>query len=263
MTMNSYAGLKTKNPGYSFQTGSYEQYQTICVTSGHLIADVREGDVHAGPGAVLHLPAGSSFSLRCTAASYTGVFAVVEGDLEKRFYGRAKVLVAPPAMQQVVTLMRHEATEVELGAEAVIRHLGRALAELTVRLARQEGVDEPNRSNRDYWAERVRERIDLHLYSGRAVGEMLEGLELGPRQLARHFRAATGLTPKQYHLHRRLEQAVRLLGGSDLSVTSVALELGFPSPQHFATQFRRVYGVSPSVARRAPLTASACDPAHA
>ncbi|MFW5856602.1 MAG: helix-turn-helix domain-containing protein [Planctomycetota bacterium] len=35
-----------------------------------------------------------------------------------------------------------------------------------------------------------------------------------------------------------------------MSVTDIALELGFPSAQHFATQFARTVGASPRAYRR-------------
>jgi AraC-like DNA-binding protein len=44
----------------------------------------------------------------------------------------------------------------------------------------------------------------------------------------------------------RIEQAKRRLAESDSPVTTIALDLGFATPQHFARQFREATGVSPS-----------------
>ncbi|MFW5846112.1 MAG: helix-turn-helix transcriptional regulator [Planctomycetota bacterium] len=89
---------------------------------------------------------------------------------------------------------------------------------------------------------------------------MLDGLGLGYRQLTRHFVAAMGMAPKQYQLLRRIEEAQRLLQQTRLSITSIAVELGFPSSQHFATQFKRITGSRPSQFQTA---ADASDPEDA
>jgi AraC-like DNA-binding protein len=37
---------------------------------------------------------------------------------------------------------------------------------------------------------------------------------------------------------------------SDLSITQIAMELGYSSSQHFATQFKNISGTSPNQYRR-------------
>ncbi len=58
--------------------------------------------------------------------------------------------------------------------------------------------------------------------------------------------ALTGRTPFQQALHLRMLQAEKLLLGSSLRIKEVAAECGYHSPYHFANEFRRIYGVSPS-----------------
>ncbi|MEI2415502.1 helix-turn-helix transcriptional regulator [Orrella sp. JC864] len=70
------------------------------------------------------------------------------------------------------------------------------------------------------------------------------------RTLYRRFRAETGLSFVQWRKQACLLHAVRLLSAG-LSVTQVALELGYESPSAFSTMFRRTLGTSPR-AFRAP-----------
>jgi AraC-like DNA-binding protein len=88
------------------------------------------------------------------------------------------------------------------------------------------------------------------LTTGKSVREVLATLPLSYRQLARYCQAATGHSPKQLQLQARLEVARTLLADSSRSITTIALELGFPSSQHFATQFRRVTGQTPGAFRQ-------------
>ncbi|MGW4096392.1 helix-turn-helix transcriptional regulator [Mycobacterium sp. NPDC004974] len=63
------------------------------------------------------------------------------------------------------------------------------------------------------------------------------------------FRAAFHTTPYQFLLERRIERAKSLLRNTSHTVTEVSAMVGFSTPNHFATAFRRRVGVSPSTYR--------------
>jgi AraC-like DNA-binding protein len=60
-----------------------------------------------------------------------------------------------------------------------------------------------------------------------------------------HFKSITGLSPLQYQKELRLIQAQRLLKEKELTVTSVAFEVGYESPTQFNREFTRRFGVTP------------------
>lgn len=70
---------------------------------------------------------------------------------------------------------------------------------------------------------------------------------------AAQFRAATGVRPHAYLVHRRIERAKTLLTRLDATVVEIALEVGFQSQAHFSTVFKRLAGDSPSTWRRRAL----------
>ena len=59
------------------------------------------------------------------------------------------------------------------------------------------------------------------------------------------FKATVGFTPHAYLLKCRIEKAKELLQSGGMKITAISYELGFPSSQHFATQFRKATGFSP------------------
>ena len=67
----------------------------------------------------------------------------------------------------------------------------------------------------------------------------------------RSFAKVLGVTPHQYLVRARLRSAARLLAERELSVTEVALAVGFEDLSHFIRTFRRAAGVSPSAFRLA------------
>jgi transcriptional regulator GlxA family with amidase domain len=78
--------------------------------------------------------------------------------------------------------------------------------------------------------------------------ERLESIgSLSSRQIQRLFTDSVGVSCHQYIMSRRLEVArEKLTVDSSASVKEVAYSCGFSSPAHFATNFKKAYGVSPS-----------------
>jgi AraC-like DNA-binding protein len=75
-------------------------------------------------------------------------------------------------------------------------------------------------------------------------------LRVSVRTLENAFISATGISPKKYLLHRRLNRARQaLLAAEPLgqdTVTSIALGLGFTELGRFAVRYRQFFGESPS-----------------
>jgi AraC-like DNA-binding protein len=71
---------------------------------------------------------------------------------------------------------------------------------------------------------------------------------LGRSALNERFVAEMGVTPVEFRTQLRLEEAKRHLGSAGNA--EVARRLGFTSPQHFATAFRRAFGCTPGAWRR-------------
>jgi AraC-like DNA-binding protein len=64
------------------------------------------------------------------------------------------------------------------------------------------------------------------------------------------FKSTTGITPYQWVLTQRVDQARGLLKNSDLPLAEVALTCGFADQSHFTRVFSRLTGASPGSWRR-------------
>ncbi|MFW5857732.1 MAG: helix-turn-helix transcriptional regulator, partial [Planctomycetota bacterium] len=192
-------GWKRQPHGYRFETEEYDILQVICVNAGMVRFASGGHDQEVRHGGVLLLRPGSAFALSCEAGSpdgYRGVHAIRKSDVAGGDAGRSLVLRSSPEILQIVALMEAELGAVRRDARAVLDPLARMLLALALRLGREQrrGGGAPVR-DQAYWAERVRMRIETHLFTGEAVADVLDGLGLSPRQLVRHFRAETGMTP--------------------------------------------------------------------
>ena len=76
----------------------------------------------------------------------------------------------------------------------------------------------------------------------------LAGMPVG--RFIKAFTAAFNATPYQYLLDRRIDRAKSLLLVTSLTVTEISCAVGFSTPNHFATAFRKRVGVTPSAYRR-------------
>jgi len=83
-----------------------------------------------------------------------------------------------------------------------------------------------------------------------AVAELAQHAGLSASHFTSLFRHVVGLPPYAYLANCRLEEAKRLLSETDTPVAEIARSLGYASPQHLATQFRKTYGLTAGEWRR-------------
>jgi len=98
------------------------------------------------------------------------------------------------------------------------------------------------RSVTDYMRDHLSEDVGLQ-----ALADLVR---LSRFHFCRAFRHTTGHTPHQYLMRLRIEKARQLLADPRLSVTDVALAVGYQTPSAFTQAFRSVLGVTPTVYRR-------------
>lgn len=71
--------------------------------------------------------------------------------------------------------------------------------------------------------------------------------------LAERFKAVIGETPMHYLTELRMQHAARRLSSSQASMTAIAEEVGYGSPEAFQRAFKRSFGVPPAAWRRGVL----------
>jgi AraC-like DNA-binding protein len=82
--------------------------------------------------------------------------------------------------------------------------------------------------------------------SGYRVDKVARSLGLTRRQFERVFKAQFATCPKRWMTSKRMELARGRLPTAE-SVKSVGYETGFRDPSHFCHDFKRFFGVVPSV----------------
>ena len=103
----------------------------------------------------------------------------------------------------------------------------------------------PPRSETHVRLEQLVAEIRGHPEAAYPVDSLAERTALAPSVFTARFRRLTGLPPHAFVISCRIEQAKRELATETRMVADIATRLGFPSPQHFATLFKKATGLSP------------------
>lgn len=91
--------------------------------------------------------------------------------------------------------------------------------------------------------------IEQQSCAGITPDDVARHVAMSQRNLARRFSAAIGVTPVQYILQCRVEQAKRLLAKPNMSLRRVAIETGFSDEAVFRRAFKQLTGHAPSAWR--------------
>jgi AraC-like DNA-binding protein len=100
-------------------------------------------------------------------------------------------------------------------------------------------------------ADAVKQEIGAGPAAPHRIKDLAAQLDASPFHLARVFRAETGLSIHQYLLRLRMAAALARLGDDSISISRLALDLGFSSHSHFTVAFQRLFGASPASVRSA------------
>jgi len=112
---------------------------------------------------------------------------------------------------------------------------------------KQESVRSSHRITR---IKTVLEYIERHYQSPITLAELAEVAGMNPQYFCRAFKEVTRQSPMDYVIYYRLEQAVRLLSATDMSVMDVALECGFNDCSYFIRVFKKQKNITPNQYRK-------------
>lgn len=102
----------------------------------------------------------------------------------------------------------------------------------------------------DYAVARAQHYIEQHFEEEITV-KYLAGLgNLSESSFYRKFKKELHMTPIEYLIEVRIEQAKKLLRRNEIPITQVALRCGFGSGSHLATTFQKVCHMAPSEYRK-------------
>ena len=93
---------------------------------------------------------------------------------------------------------------------------------------------------------RIHDFVDEHLDIQISLKQLADVALVSPYHFIRAFRAATGLTPYEFVLSKRMEQVRQAIQFQGRSVAEAAASMGYRNASHFRKAFKRYFGLNPS-----------------
>lgn len=157
------------------------------------------------------------------------------------------VLVKMKDAQTILQSIQTELFQQQIGYQTRVNQL---IDELLILIARQS--THQNNLQRDFPKVfiKLEDALRKNLAHQWTVEEMAAMVGLGTTAFTEKVKKYTGFSPLNYLINIRISEAIKLLRRPDINLTSIALEVGFYSSQHFSTTFKKLTGYTPGEFRK-------------
>jgi len=116
-------------------------------------------------------------------------------------------------------------------AQAIAVHLARNYAALS------DDVHGATPSLPGFKLRRITDWMAAHMAEEFSLARLAAQADMSEFHFNRLFKRATGVPPSQYQIKLRMDAARRLLRETKKSVITIAIEVGYSNPSHFARLF--------------------------
>ena len=103
---------------------------------------------------------------------------------------------------------------------------------------------------------RVTDYVQQNLDKDLTLAELASVVYMSPFHFARLFKCSTGVPPHRFVVRQRITRARTCLAMEGQSIAQISRMVGYRTPSHFTTVFRRALGVTPGAYRAAALQAN-------
>ena len=93
--------------------------------------------------------------------------------------------------------------------------------------------------------EKAENYIEMNFAEDISMEELAAKIHVHPSHLMRSFKKEKGITISNYRNLRRIKEAKELIRFSNLSMTEIAIMVGFSNSQYFSTFFKEAEGITP------------------
>lgn len=110
----------------------------------------------------------------------------------------------------------------------------------------QRVYDAKQRRSQNVLIEKSKDYIAKNLRKDISVAKVAEGIEVSQSYLSHKFSEIEGITIQHYIAKEKCSHAANLLKYSDYPISLISEYFGFATQSHFGSQFKKLYGITPS-----------------
>ena len=146
-------------------------------------------------------------------------------------------------------LLMKEAAAKKAGADEIIK---RFIEIILIQLLRNEEFSIRNSLNKKNHKEiqTVKNFMKVNYHKNITLDDLVELVHINKFYLIRIFKQEVGMSPIDYLIHVRIDEAQKMLRNTNIAIADIAHLVGFQSPSHFSKTFRELSNLTPSQYRR-------------
>lgn len=111
-------------------------------------------------------------------------------------------------------------------------------------------TNDPNAVESQFYGAFLDKVMENYKNSELSIKDIADAMGMGAPQLSRKIKALTSLTPVDIIRSVRLREARKLILSTEMSISEIAYEVGFSSPQYFSKCFRDEFSTTPTELRQ-------------
>ena len=221
--------IKHKNSNLSYPLHNHASVFTIImILSGNIRLTLGKQNLRLYEHQVLAIPPYLPHSINADS-QYTMISLCIHKDIIKQISKNRLIFTTRSLLNKAFYFEPIDAKQMTLLLNAVVfckRHAHKPI------------------TNVDY-VERLKQLIEQRPEYNLTAVEMSRYAHISKYHLIRSFKQSVGLTPRQFQIQNRIRKAQRLLT-QPLSLTEVALAVGFFDQSHFIKHFKKIVRLTPS-----------------
>lgn len=187
--------------------------------------------------------------LEYIALGVEGLELAVNGNQENRFC----IVNFRNSKDNILFYLQGMLREIEgktAGYETVCQDLMEILAILIMRQTDHSATMAPIKKSSPRLCTTVRRYIDEHFKENITLDVLAELTHVSKYYLVHTFTQEYGISPINYLISRRIDEAKLLLKSDDYALAYISHVLGFSSPSYFSQTFKKITGMSPNEYRK-------------
>lgn len=230
-------------PGKKTKKLQYQEHILFIPMSGEVSILSAGKTISAGPGFMLYLPPNTLHDFASSESAGERLIVMLKHPaMTTEVPGPLKMPVSQLAKEILFYLLIHPKTK---SAKSLIQVFAETLLESLESSTHSESTEHLTSKVRDPRLKKALQLLEEGLSQNISVSDIASKAGLSTRNFNRLLQQETGLSPKQWLVALRVEEAKRLLQEGH-SVTDASLAVGYSSLSQFITAFRARTGQLPS-----------------
>jgi len=139
-----------------------------------------------------------------------------------------------------------ESTKKQPGYQSIIHAYLLEMFVIVFRLTEKNNFPKQKVNSSNQKLHQIIEYINNNYKKELTLNDIAKSLYISKYYLSHFFKKKTGFTVIEFINSRRIIEAQKMLTGTNLNITDIAISVGFNSLNHFERTFKKINGITPS-----------------